>query len=250
MNILDLLRSDGSIVVNKKLAHKLGLHEAVVLSELISRYLFHKKKDQLKKGDWFFCTKEKLEKQTSLNRYYQDKAIDNLIKADLISKENMGVPAKRYFKINLKQVRNIVTSKIVKDSQSRLSNSNNQDRDIVANYSSNNNEFNNTKDNTKKKGKNSSSPLTEKEKKILNILKSVNLYPFDYENDLEHIRELKTDYPDIDLLEEVKKWRTYKRDKPLKENSNARLQLRNWMKNASEWQKDNNGGGRREVADF
>jgi len=112
------------------------------------------------------------------------------------------------------------------------------------------NELNTDLNNTKRKGKNSSSPLTEKEKKILNILKSVNLYPFDYENDLEHIRELKTDYPDIDLLEEVKKWRTYKRDKPLKENSNARLQLRNWMKNASEWQKDNNGGGRREVADF
>ena len=40
------------------------------------------------------------------------------------------------------------------------------------------------------------------------------------------------------MLEEVKKWKTYKKDKPLKKKSNARLQFRNWMKNASKWNKD------------
>ena len=54
MNILDLLRADGSIVVNKKLANKIGLNEAVVLSELISRFKWHQKENKDKNG-WFYC---------------------------------------------------------------------------------------------------------------------------------------------------------------------------------------------------
>ncbi|MFW6028721.1 MAG: hypothetical protein ACOCRO_00560 [Halanaerobiales bacterium] len=243
MTILDLLRSDGSIVINKYLARKLGLHETVILSELISRYFYHKNKDELKKGKWFYCTKEKLEKNTSLNRYYQDKAIDNLIQKKLITKQNMGIPAKRYFKINIKQVRNMVTNKSVKDSQPSLRNSNNLDCKGFTNYSTNNNELNDIKNNNKYKGETSFS-ITDKEKKILNIFEDIKLYPFDLKNDIEHIRELEEEYPDINLLEQAKKWKTYKRDKPLGENSNARLQFRNFVKNASEWSDDN------KVADF
>jgi hypothetical protein len=36
----------------------------------------------------------------------------------------------------------------------------------------------------------------------------------------------------LDVANQVKRWRDYKRDKPLMKNSNARLQLRNWMENA------------------
>jgi len=38
--IIDLLRSDGSIVVNKRLAKAIGLMEAVVYSELVSMYKY------------------------------------------------------------------------------------------------------------------------------------------------------------------------------------------------------------------
>lgn len=123
---------------------------------------------------------------------------------------------------------------------------------IDKNRKHNNTSTNNTSNNiTSGSNRNSATPpsLTEKDKKILAVFKQVKLYPFDYENDIEHIRELQTDYPDIDLLEEAKKWRTYKRDKPLKKNSNARLQFRNWVKKASEWQKEDSSKGR-EVADF
>lgn len=80
--------------------------------------------------------------------------------------------------------------------------------------------------------------ISAAEKKVLNILKSVEKYPFDYEKDLEYIRELTTDYPGVDLLGELKKWHTYKKDKPLKEKSNARLQVRNWIENAKKWNKE------------
>lgn len=80
-------------------------------------------------------------------------------------------------------------------------------------------------------------PISDKEKIILNTIKSVDNYPFDYEKDLDYIRELVIEYPDIDILKQLKKWKTYKIDKPLGKKSNARLQIRNWMTNASKWNK-------------
>ena len=41
------------------------------------------------------------------------------------------------------------------------------------------------------------------------------------------------EFPTVHFLSEIKKWKIYKLDKPLKENSNARLQIRNWVENAS-----------------
>ncbi|MFY9134874.1 MAG: hypothetical protein WAO51_06720 [Bacillota bacterium] len=67
---------------------------------------------------------------------------------------------------------------------------------------------------------------------ILHELKGIDKYPFDYEKDLDYIRMLLVEFADVDILGEVKKWAVYKMDKPLKANSNARSQLRNWMTNA------------------
>lgn len=154
MDILDLLRSDGSIVINKKLAHKIGLNASVVLSELIARFKYHDSKGQAE-GGWFYCTKNTLEEQTSLNRYYQDKAIEELEELGLITKKTKGIPAKRYFKIHEKSILTLVTSKIVKDSQTSSSNSRKQDSESLTNKSVkdsqevilNNNTNNNTNNN-------------------------------------------------------------------------------------------------------
>ena len=155
MDILDLLRSDGSIIVNKSLSHQIGLHEAVILSELISRLKWHQEKGEDKNG-WFYCTHETLKKQTSLSRYYQDKAIDNLVDLGLIDKKTTGVPAKRHFYINEKTIIKAVTGQIVKGSQTRMSTVRNQDCKPFADKNvkgsqeviQNNNTKNNTKDNT------------------------------------------------------------------------------------------------------
>ena len=80
------------------------------------------------------------------------------------------------------------------------------------------------------------------ELKILKVLKEIPNYPFEYEKDIENLRELKVDFPTVDILEEIKKWKTYKKDKPLKEKSNARLQLRNWLSNAEKWSSDDESG--------
>ena len=73
---------------------------------------------------------------------------------------------------------------------------------------------------------------TEYERMVLQTLKGVCNYPFDYTKDLRHIRSLIVDYPAINLLDEAKKWTTYKLDKPLEKKSNPRSQFRTWCGNA------------------
>ena len=86
-------------------------------------------------------------------------------------------------------------------------------------------------------GKPEPSPSPQ-ERECLKIIKAVPNYPFDYNKDLEYMRNLAVDFPGVDILCELKKWRTYKLDHPLKRKSNPRLQLRRWFENAQKWSKD------------
>ena len=97
--IIDLLRNDGSIIVNKSLAHSIGVKEAIVYSELLSKYIYFAKKDQITEQGYFFNTIPNLQKDTALTRRQQDSAIKNLLKFGLIDRKNIGVPPRRYFKI-------------------------------------------------------------------------------------------------------------------------------------------------------
>jgi len=74
--------------------------------------------------------------------------------------------------------------------------------------------------------------VTEQEREILNIIKGVKGYKFDYSKDLEFLRKLAVDFPLVDIGEEVKKWEVWLYDHPLTKKSNPRSQIRNWLKNA------------------
>lgn len=67
----------------------------------------------------------------------------------------------------------------------------------------------------------------------LKALKNIKNYPFTLEKDIEFINSLLNDFSSLDIIEELKKWATYKLDKPLRKSSNARLQIRNWCKKIS-----------------
>lgn len=99
MNLFDLLRSDGSIVVNKALAHTIGLNEAIIYSELVSLNEYWKGRDQLTNDGWFYCTVENLEKNTTLKQKTQQRAIKKLKELGLIEVKMLGIPAKRHFYI-------------------------------------------------------------------------------------------------------------------------------------------------------
>src|SRR5699024_11095684 len=67
--------------------------------------------------------------------------------------------------------------------------------------------------------------LSPLEDEFLEILSTVEDYPVDMEKDLDMIKRLEERYPQLNLVEAIKDWATYKLDKPLKEKSNARSQI-------------------------
>lgn len=97
--IIDLLRADGSIVINKKLAKAIGIDAAIIYSELVSRQAFFESRGQLTEDGYFFNTIEDLEDGTMLSKYQQSKAIKKLEQLELIKTDRRDIPPKRYFKI-------------------------------------------------------------------------------------------------------------------------------------------------------
>lgn len=102
MNVLlisSLLRADGSIIVNKQLAKEIGINEAIIYSELLSKYMYFYNKNQLTEDGYFFNTVENLERDTTLSKYQQQQAIKKLKDLNLITTKLKGVPSTRHFKI-------------------------------------------------------------------------------------------------------------------------------------------------------
>ena len=80
MNILmSILSSDGYIILNKYVMKALGLHEAILLGELCSEFIYWYKENKLQDG-YFYSTRENIEKETTLSPHQQRQAITNLIK--------------------------------------------------------------------------------------------------------------------------------------------------------------------------
>lgn len=97
--VYDLIRADGSIVLNKNLCHSLGIIETAVFSELLSRYNYFNIREELDEEGYFYNTIDDFQRGTSLSAKQQKSAITNLEKLGLIKTKLKGVPAKRHFKI-------------------------------------------------------------------------------------------------------------------------------------------------------
>jgi hypothetical protein len=103
---LFLLNGDEFRLYNISVARFLGdIHAAIIFTELVSSRKHYSNENKLyedeKNGDgWFFRTQEKIEERTCLTRKNQDHAIKILLDKGWIDKIVVGLPAKRYFKIN------------------------------------------------------------------------------------------------------------------------------------------------------
>lgn len=78
----------------------------------------------------------------------------------------------------------------------------------------------------------------EEDKEILNLLSKVKNYPFNKEEDSKFIKELKVEFPEIDVLEKVKQITLNWFNFPLKKKSRPRVQIRRWVSNEEKWQKE------------
>ena len=111
--ILNLLRSDGSIILNKKMLKEIGVNQTIVFSELLSKQNYYEERGMLTKEGYFYCTIDDLESSTSLTKPQQTGAIKKLVELGLIDYKLKGVPSTRYFKItnDIETILNILDSK-------------------------------------------------------------------------------------------------------------------------------------------
>jgi len=93
-----ILSSSAFIVLNKQLAKQVGLKEAVLLADLISKEEYFIANGMT--DGWFFNTEANIERDTTLTSYQQRKVLKTLKKYQIIETKRKGIPAKQYFKIN------------------------------------------------------------------------------------------------------------------------------------------------------
>ena len=112
---IDLLDSNNYQTYNRLIARELGsVNAAIMLSELVNRHNYHRDKNDLKEcskydGLWFYYTVEKCEERTVLSRKEQDLALSKMEKHEFFTKKIIGVPGKRHFQINIKNIEEFIT---------------------------------------------------------------------------------------------------------------------------------------------
>lgn len=146
MDIIDLLANDNYIIANKTIARLYGLEEAVLLGELASEYKYWQRRDELKDG-YFYSTIENVKDNTTLSDKRQRSALTALKEAGLVDVKLMGIPAKRYIKINTEQLLQILTDNLRQNGKASFSDSAKLD---APKRQTNNNKLNNNKNSNKK----------------------------------------------------------------------------------------------------
>ena len=94
----NLLSSTAFIVYNKELGRQVGVIEAILLADLISKEEYFIANGMIDDG-WFFNTAENIEEDTCITAHKQRNAIKNLKNFGIILTKLAGVPARQHFKI-------------------------------------------------------------------------------------------------------------------------------------------------------
>lgn len=132
MDLINYLASDNYIIVNKTLIKTFGLNEAILIGELCTEYKYWAKENKLE-DDMFYSTIDNIEENTGLTAHEQRQAIKSLENAGVLYTELKGVPAKKYFRIDVDSVVKILTTSHADFSQ----------LDVKKLHSNNNNKNNN-----------------------------------------------------------------------------------------------------------
>lgn len=111
--------------VNKQIAKLVGIEAALLLSELVGKYLYHKENSQTvsRNGlEFFFYTSDDIEEGTTLSYTLQKKNIKILEKVGFIRTCLMGIPAKLHFSINENKISEFLKTGIEKNSKLYIKN--------------------------------------------------------------------------------------------------------------------------------
>lgn len=99
MSIINLLSAKNFCIYNRSIAINLGVNEAIIIGELCSEHSTREVTNQLKDG-YFYSTIDNLKRNTGLSERLIRQAIKTLIDNKILDTKTMGLPSKRYFKIN------------------------------------------------------------------------------------------------------------------------------------------------------
>lgn len=117
-----LLSQSARWVINKQLAHTIGLDSALLLSELSDQYEYWQEKDQLIECDWdlyFYASGEKLKENTWLSIKKQRVAVQKLIQIGFIKSRLMWVPATLHYSLIHTIIEEKLKSQLVQNGQTR-----------------------------------------------------------------------------------------------------------------------------------
>ena len=141
-----MIASNNYIVVNKQLARAFGLEEAVLLGELASEMEYWLQRGELKDG-YFYSTIDNVKDSTTLSDKRQRSALGTLKEAGIVDVKLAGLPAKRYIRINEKQLAAILLNS---DCQNSGTSSAEMEELETPKRQTNNNKDNNNKNNNNK----------------------------------------------------------------------------------------------------
>lgn len=168
--LMSILSNDGYIILNKYVMKALGLHEAILLGELCSEYIYWYKEEKLQDG-FFYSTRENIEKETTLSPFQQRQALKKLTEIGLVEILERDMPKKTYYKVNEEKVYKFLletdlnSTDVKKFDDKTLNNLTSSDEKIthqeVKKLEINNNNINNNKNNNKNNNNILSNLITE-----------------------------------------------------------------------------------------
>ena len=100
MNYQLLLATDGYIQYNKHIARTVGVEEAIMVGLLCSKYNLYREQEKLTIIDgeeYFYCTREWIEKETALKEDRQRRAMKTLEEAGILKIKKVGLPSKNHY---------------------------------------------------------------------------------------------------------------------------------------------------------
>ncbi len=100
MNIKELLGQGAFWTINKALAKKIGVKEALLLSDLIDKYYYFKSRNELiihENNEYFYATSTQIKNNTTFTYKTQKKCIFKLKTMGYIKTHLTGMPAKQHF---------------------------------------------------------------------------------------------------------------------------------------------------------
>lgn len=131
MDIVELLASSNFIVVNKQIAMKYGLNEAIVLGELASEYKYWRAQGDASDG-WFYSTNENLADRLPFGGATIRRAVEHLEEMGLLETKLAGMPAKKYFRLQFAQIEQASLLKLSNHVCSNLATKNNKKNNTLS----------------------------------------------------------------------------------------------------------------------